>query len=169
MRAVSKSVLGGVLALCASAASQPAQADEAYVCEGGRVAYVRFGQLEAMKRKDPCVAAYYGVTSDGRGDIPPAAVVDTDMRNGGDEVPRVIRTTGTATRTVSAPVLSVAPRAAAPGARPLAAPRRTAAASGAGTVGRVVAPPVAHPDTDFRNVRILNAAPGDSGVFRHAR
>ena len=67
MRGVLIAVLGALafVPACSSGIGiGAALADEAYVCEGGRVAYVRFGELEAMKRKDPCVAAYYGAVAD---------------------------------------------------------------------------------------------------------
>ena len=151
-----------------------AKADEAYVCEGGRVAYVRFGELEAMKRKDPCIAAYYGGHPVPLHDPPNSeAQVERPDRTAVVPLP-VVRTAGerliTATGAMThAPALSVGlkhtPQLAAPSGTP---PVRRVAASA--PAARARAPwPVAHPDTDFRNVRILNAAPGESPIFRHVR
>lgn len=36
----------------------PALADESYVCEGGRIVTVGFGELEKVARTDPCIARY---------------------------------------------------------------------------------------------------------------
>lgn len=147
-------------------------ADEAYVCDGGRVAYVRFGELEAMKRKDPCIAAYYGAADGAVADgTPQDADRAIDRVDAPGPLP-VVRTAGTkgvvATRKVAAPTLEALPQMAAP---PRQAQLRKVASSGAagGVAERVVAPPLAHPETDFRNVRVINAAPGESTVFRHLR
>lgn len=171
MRGVIISVLATAVALGSPPFLGGAYADEAYVCEGGRVAYVRFGELEAMKRKDPCVAAYYGDASLSSGSD---QAVDTgpDARAGqtqDGELP-VVRTAGsrpvaTGTRPNAVPASKEMPRIATPPA-PVAV-RRVATSA---PVARAPAPlPVAHPETDFRNVRILNAAPGESSIFRHAR
>jgi hypothetical protein len=34
------------------------RADETYLCEGGRMVTVRFGELEALSRTDPCIAEH---------------------------------------------------------------------------------------------------------------
>lgn len=170
MRGVIISVLAAV-ALGSPPFHGAAYADEAYVCEGGRVAYVRFGELEAMKRKDPCVAAYYGDASSSSGSDQ-AADAGPDARAGQThegELP-VVRTAG------SRPVAGGAPPNAVPASKEMpriATPPAPVAARRVATsapVARAPAPlPVAHPETDFRNVRILNAAPGESSIFRHAR
>ncbi len=50
------------VALVAGSWADPARADEAYVCDGGRIAYVKPGQLDAMKQLDPCIAKYFEAT-----------------------------------------------------------------------------------------------------------
>lgn len=40
-------------------ATQSVRADEVYFCEGGRMVTVRFGELEQLKRTDPCIAAHF--------------------------------------------------------------------------------------------------------------
>jgi hypothetical protein len=57
-----KIISTALLALVAGLFVETARADEAYVCDGGRIVYVKFGELERMKRQDPCIAAYYGMT-----------------------------------------------------------------------------------------------------------
>lgn len=49
------------LLVAAIGAPVSAFADEAYVCEGGRIVYVAFGDLERLKRTDACIAAHYGL------------------------------------------------------------------------------------------------------------
>lgn len=53
------------IALVAGWFVEAARADEAYVCEGGRIVYVKMGQLERLKREDPCIAQYYGLPAPG--------------------------------------------------------------------------------------------------------
>jgi hypothetical protein len=40
----------------------PAQADDAYVCDDGRLVYARPETLEKLKATDPCVAKYFTAT-----------------------------------------------------------------------------------------------------------
>ncbi len=119
-----------------------ARADEAYVCDAGRVVYVKPGELEAMKRSDPCIASYYGITL-------------TPAPSGASAKPA--RAPAVDFKTLGGPEDQA--RAAKPSAPKLAqldtvvpAPR---------------APPVASPGTDFRNVRLINAAPNSTGWYRH--
>lgn len=172
-----RSALISILVVLASAGSPfggTASADEAYVCEGGRVAYVRFGQLEAMKRKDPCIAAYYGGTPEEVSDETDDSVADAGAGSTQDAGLPVVRTAGSRVQAgpraapaavQKMPVLKESPRLAVPPAT--AASRKVAARQ---APPRAPAPlPVAHPDTDFRNVRVLNAGVGESAIFKHAR
>lgn len=146
-----------------------AVADEAYVCEGGRVAYVRFGELEAMKRQDPCIAAYYGEVAEGADGALDVSAAESRPGERADGALPIVRTTGSrlpaSARANAAPVLKNLPRLATPPG-PVATQRLAAVKPGNRAP---VPPPVAHPETDFRNVRILNAAPGEAEIFRHAR
>jgi hypothetical protein len=47
------------LALAAGAWAEAARADEAYICDAGRVVYVKPGELEIKKLQDPCIAKYF--------------------------------------------------------------------------------------------------------------
>ncbi len=147
----------------------PVQAEEAYVCEGGRVIYVKFGELDLLKRTDPCIAAYYRLDLQ-EPKAPMAAPENerarpTEARSPAPAELAVVKTAGSGQRKVDrAPVSDPA----------LTKPAQQAASQPSGTVGRIVdrappAPPVAHPETDFRNVRVLNAQPGDSALYRHLR
>ena len=44
-----------------SGAFGPARAAEAYLCGPDRIVYVAVEDLEAKKRSDPCIAAYFGL------------------------------------------------------------------------------------------------------------
>ena len=135
-----------VLGLIATFEAIPAYADEAYVCDAGRLVYVKHGDLEKMKLTDPCIASYYGLT------FPPApktAVKDT----------------------ASLPVSS-GKAALASGAGPESASKPGQPKRRAGTPSQIAAPkpePIADPDTDFRNVRVINASPGEDQWFHPAR
>lgn len=49
------------LSLAAGALVERAKADQAFLCEGGRIAYARgTADLERLKATDPCVAGYFG-------------------------------------------------------------------------------------------------------------
>lgn len=124
-----------------------ARADEAYLCADGRVVYVALGTLEAMKRTDACVAAYYGLAveaatpASGAGSAAPA--VRSSPRNEAAPTPPVLRPLDDSDTPRRAP-----------------RPGREAAARLA---------PVAAPDTDYRRVKVINAAAGDGAWFHHAR
>ncbi len=53
--------MAAVMALALGAWAERARADEAFVCEDGRVVNVRRGELEVMKRKEPCIMRYFDV------------------------------------------------------------------------------------------------------------
>ena len=49
----------GVALALAIPTSTPAGADDAYVCDGGRLVYARPETLEKLKQTDPCIAGYF--------------------------------------------------------------------------------------------------------------
>lgn len=59
MQLMLKLLVAASAALAAGFLVEGARADEAYVCEGGRVVTVKPGQLEALKQTDDCIAHYY--------------------------------------------------------------------------------------------------------------
>ena len=134
-----------VLAFAMSALTQTpvAHADEAYVCEAGRVVYVKPGELEAMKQSDACIASYYGIT------LAPNAVAPV-------------------AGPVKSPQLELkkldGPEQQANSGKP--AMTRIAYASGTAEIHHRAAP-VAAADTDFRNVRLINGGAESGGWFRH--
>ncbi len=137
------------IGLAAGIEVERARADEGYVCEGGRIVYVRFGEVETMKKSDPCIAAYYGLT------VEPAAV------------------------SAQAPAASPAPTATpvrtltpAPANRPSVDLRRLedadVARSRTGEDGKAPRPVRAADGTNYRNIPVINAAAGPS-VFVHTK
>lgn len=143
-----------------------ARADEAYVCEGGRVVQVRLGELDRLKRTDPCIAAYYGLSIQAS-PVSEAAPPLPERR------PEVIAAAPAA--------IAPAPIAAVPIA---AVPMTTASVAAAAvvTVPRVERVLFKHQlqraepavvtssgSVDYRNVVIINAAPGSAAIFRHTR
>ena len=59
MQMMMKLLVAAGAALAAGFLVEGARADEAYVCEGGRVVTVKPGQLEELKKTDDCIAHYY--------------------------------------------------------------------------------------------------------------
>ena len=76
------------LALAAGAWAERAHADEAYVCEAGRVVYVKPGELEEKKRTDACIARYFeSVPTVKRTTTPAQAAVETAPPEAIDRLP----------------------------------------------------------------------------------
>jgi hypothetical protein len=133
---VIKGCIVAAVALVAGAIVESARADEAYVCDAGRIAYVRPGELEMKKLQDPCIAKYFENTQS----VKPAAA----------------KSAAASPTTTSAPQ----PAAATPVA-PNVPMHKTSVQTSA-------APPHADvPASDYRNVRIINAAPGADAWFHH--
>jgi hypothetical protein len=115
-----------------------ARADEVFVCEGGRLVRATAGELELLKRTDECIARYFGRS---------VADVETSIE---------ALNARTATPVV-------------PAGRSAAVPARVAGQDTAvtsGTVAEAAAEP-ARPKlpSDYRNVLLLNPAPGASPYF----
>jgi hypothetical protein len=58
---IPKVLAAAAVALAAGFLVETARAAEAYVCEGGRLVYVKSADLERMKQTDACIAGYYGL------------------------------------------------------------------------------------------------------------
>lgn len=151
-----------------------ARADEAYVCEGGRVVYVPFGKLEAMQRKDDCLAAHYARGRRHAAPVPagsvaaPATAVATALAALAPTVPPLpVRRPHAASASPEVVVHHEPPPAAV--ATELVAPRVEAVTFRHRL--RAAAAPVAETTQpiDFRRVPIINARPGDPQVFHHTR
>lgn len=59
MQLMTKLLVAAGAALAGGFLVEGARADEAYVCEGGRVVTVKPGTLEHLKATDDCIAQYY--------------------------------------------------------------------------------------------------------------
>jgi hypothetical protein len=145
-----------ILGFLAATGVEAVRADEAYLCDGGRVVKVPFGKLEEMKRTDACIAGYYGLKVESStlletGTIgPPASVVPAGV------------TPGTSIATDGPRPGSSQTAAPSPIELPKPSPVRQASAE-------KPSPPRAAAGTDYRNVVLLNPAPGDPAIFRHDR
>ncbi len=118
--------------------SAPARAAEAYLCGPDTIVYVKADELEFKKRTDPCIASHYGLTVES---AKPAAAKPSPVKS-------------VVAKATPAPAANLRPLADADIvlARPRA-PTRVAAATA--------------PDTDFRNIRVLNPTSPDGVWFRH--
>lgn len=121
---VFKGCIIAALALAAGAWVEKAHADEAFVCDAGRIVYVKPGELEAKKLQDPCIASYFETVPSAKPSAATAA-----RQSVGDAAP-------TPTTSVTAKS-HVAERS--------------------------------EPVSDYRNVHIINAAPGAEAWFKHRR
>jgi len=143
-----------------------ARADEAFLCGPSTVVYVKAEDVEARKKTDPCVAAYFGltVTPAPAPNPAPAPAVAEPAPPGAN--PSVVRT-------IARPKADAAASRARPTLKTLEAPETSesvAAASPSPTAFLTPpVPPSPAPDTDFRNVRIINAEPGGEQWFRHVK
>jgi hypothetical protein len=125
------------------------RADEAYLCGPDKIVYVDVANLERMKHADPCIAAYYGLT-----------VKKAEKA----EKPNETKTAKAATQTVVVRKAAVAPEL-----RRLSEDHAARPAVPAAKLALATRLAVAAPDTDYRNVRVLNPATPDEAIFHHTR
>lgn len=125
-------------------AGEIARADEAYLCGPDKLVYVKADELELKKKTDPCIAAYYGVTID--------APVTLDRAATREAV-------SSATPANPASIAMKSSVDVEPAALGKTANTRQAA----------LEPARAAPGTDYRNVRVINAATEAEQWFYHAR
>lgn len=133
------------IAAAGVSATPAAFADEAFLCGTDRVVYVKPGELEELKRTDPCIAGYFGLTVSAPPGEPATSAAATP------------------------PTLDFKKSLGGPDDQASAtgpAPWRFAQA---GATAKHRAPPVASPGTDFRNVRLINAESGSDSWYRHDR
>lgn len=135
---------GAVLVL----APTPAKADQSFVCKDGSVVTVAPEQLAEMKRINACVAGYYGKTIAPK-KVPKVENKSAKSRAGKAKARVKLRATKQVKRTRSNKNSH---------AQLMISAHRSRGSA-----------PVAAVNTDYRNVRILNAKPGDPAVFKHRR
>lgn len=127
------------------ATSGPIRAAEAYVCGPDHIVYVEVEDLERMKRTDACIAGFYGLT------------VDKDATPSSGEA--------LATPSAQEPRTSID----APALRGASETDTTIARSDDAHRVASAEPVRAASNTDFRNVRVLNAVSADGTWYRHTR
>lgn len=137
--------------------SPAARADDAYICDGGRLVYARPETIEKLKQSDPCIQGYYGAI----GAASASAAAATNLAPAappkvpGILVPAPDQSARNQPPSVRQPALKGGTRdAALPAKRPKTAQAKT---------------PEAAPGTDFRNVRVINAPAAGGAVYVHDR
>jgi hypothetical protein len=139
------------LALFTVLGTADARADEAYLCDGGRIVKVPFGKLEEMKRTDACIAAHYGLSVVAPAGIETGAIpVQERQENSPSAATIFAPSTPAPLAIISGPVVPVA----------RGAPMKTASLDKSPS-------PRAAAGTDYRNVVLLNPEPGQPAVFHH--
>jgi hypothetical protein len=143
-----------------------ARADDAYVCDNGRLVYANAETLEKLKQTDPCIAGYYAHNPlrTERAQLAPALSVPAPSAPLASIVPP----------SQPAPTPPAAPvKAKPPGifrdARLKGTTTATSTARLSKAPARLAAPPQAAAGTDFRNVRVINAPAGSPAVYHHER
>ncbi len=143
------------LGIATGLTTNAAHADDAYVCDGGRLVYARPETLEKLKQTDPCIQAFFRAT--------PTAPVAAVAPQPDPAFSPVTPSAPSATAKNKAPTAKPAPLKGSRDAAMKPAPAKPE------TPKPVAAKPVeAAPGTDFRNVRIINAPDGPE-FFRHDR
>lgn len=134
-----------VLAALGAGGAGVARADEAFLCGPDTVVYVKPAELEQKKRTDPCIAAYFGLKAENSAAT--GAVNSAPLPQAGG-------------KTLPVKVLPLKKLEAPEAAEPIAFKEERSA---------LLAPPAAAPGTDYRNVRVINAASDDAQWFRHQK
>lgn len=130
-------------------ATNAAHAQETFTCEDGGTVTVLPGQLELMKRTDPCVARHFGLSADPEAPLDPGASFDSEVSD--------------YTQAPPAPASALAPvDAPLPVRRPETLMTDTLASDEA-------ALPLAEVKSDYRHVHIINARPGAPQFYEHVR
>lgn len=131
-----------VSAAVLTSAAHGARAEEAYLCGPDKLVYVKVADLEFKKKTDPCIAAYYGLSVEVQ--APGAAAAGAKTAAKSDPSPNVVMKSSVGED-------HAAPRAAKNTRQAALQPAHTA------------------PGTDYRNVRVINAASSEDQWFYHAR
>ena len=136
-----------VTLMVATGSGRSSHAADAYICGPDKLVYVAVEDLERMKRTDECIAAYYGLKIEAK--------------------TTQLRTADTASSTVR-PVVQTK---TTPVALKPVVQDETVHDRHKTIVTSVLAarPAMAAPDTDFRNVRVINATSENDTWYRHQR
>jgi hypothetical protein len=131
----------GAFAMLTLLSVNQAKADDAYVCDDGRLVYAKPSTLEKLKATDPCIAKYFKTTPQPLAASAPLASQPAGPTAVGQPAPVAPR---------FKPSVGAPP---AKDARATVKPKAIEAAEG----------------TDFRNVRVINAPAGQAEIYRHTR
>jgi len=140
--------------------SPAAVADDAYICDGGRLVYARPETLEKLKQSDPCIQGYYA-------SIPaaPATATATPSPAAAANLSPVAPPKIVAPQT--RPGTTAKNKSPAEKLIPLKGTTRDATLHVARPKPSQTKAPSAAPGTDFRNVRVINAPAADTALYRH--
>ena len=141
-----------------------ASADDAYVCDGGRLVYARPETLEKLKQTDPCVQAYYATTPPSPGASLAPTVASTLPSGTSIAPPSATANNPAANPKSKQPAVKLAPLKGTRDAE-VRTPRTKPALDKAAQAKA----PESAPGTDFRNVRVINAPSSAQAVFHHDR
>ena len=164
----------------------PVMADEAYVCEGGRIVTVRFGELEKVAKTDPCIARYLSNRSGVEAAQPAvmAAAMTADVPLPVRKPANVPADAPDTTRSHAAAKANGATEVIVDYEAPPAGEHDEASPAGEAEILRPRVVQIAFPrasnhfysreplptgPVDFRNVPIINAVEGEPTIFHHTR
>ena len=146
-----------VIAAVPAVAASPSFADEAYICEGGRIQYVKPDDLPGKKLTDPCIAGYYGLLP-----MPPANLKALNEVKAAPAPAAPAAVVERAVASIQKPIAKSA-KPAAPVLKKLQE-RLQPEHDGVSRTASIAAP-----TADFRNVHVLNAVTGENQWFRHGQ
>ena len=135
-----------VSSLAFAGGSTGARADDAYICGPNTIVYVKLEDLEAKKRSDPCIAAYYGLKVEPTGGSAKTAEVVSQHSP------------------LAPPALNIAAEL-----KPLDMSELPSRAATKLERQAVLVPAVTAPGTNYRDVRVLNATSSADAWFRHQK
>ena len=135
-----------VSSLAFAGGSTGARADDAYICGPNTIVYVKLEDLEAKKRSDPCIAAYYGLKI---------------------ELP--VGPPKTAKATVSTSAMTSPARNIAAELKPLDVSELPSRVTPKFERQAALAPALTAPGTNYRDIRVLNATSSADAWFRHQK
>ena len=138
------------LALCAGSFIEEARSEQFFVCDGGKAMRIADDQLEIAKRTNPCVARHYGLKIEDKASKAARKVFRPVIRP-----PERTTTTTDIELPVRKPKLATV-------LKTLPSPQTKENRSATNLHAKTSV-------TDFRKVRIINAAPKSAKWFNHDR
>lgn len=158
---VLRTIPASMLMISIALATSAAHAQETFECEDGGLVTVLPGQLELMKRTDPCVARHFQQPQATQG-FSDYQQPYQDMEPGPVERPAPVVSS---LAPADAPLPAKKPEAYTAGFGPLGEGFRSAEAE----AGETVRPAAVEVKSDFRNVHIINGGSGPARFYQHTR